>query len=287
MTTLLRFWGVRGSIPTPGPNTAVFGGNTSCVEVRCGEDVIILDGGTGLRELGDDLASSTTPVETSILFSHAHWDHIQGMPFFAPGFSADSKLHLFGSPEGGTLEELLHNQMSGPHFPVDLHALPAEIDFNPVEVGTSFRIGRHFAVTAARLNHPGGVLAYRVEALGRSIVYATDTEHSADGTIDQALVALAEDADVLIYDAQYTPAELDGVDGTCRRGWGHSTWVEAVRVADAARVDRLILFHHDPARDDRAVAAIESQARRQRRDTVAAREGMELALEASFHRRAA
>jgi phosphoribosyl 1,2-cyclic phosphodiesterase len=272
----LRFWGVRGSCPSPGPATAGVGGNTSCVQVSVGDEHVILDGGTGLRALGNEL-SARGPVRASLLFSHVHWDHIQGVPFFAPIFRTDTRLAVYGAPEEGTIEAALIKQMTGPSFPVPFDQLPAALRFETVEPGEPFAVGR-FRVRAAALNHPNGVLAYRLEAGGRSIVYATDTEHYA-GQIDRSLVDLARNADVLIYDAQYTPDEYRGSCGCARIGWGHSTWVEGVRVARAAGVGQLILFHHDPSHDDAAVAEIEQLAAAELPGTIAAREGLAIDLE--------
>ncbi len=273
----LRFWGVRGSCPAPGPATAGVGGNTSCVTVEASGELLILDGGTGLRALGDQLLARG-PVDTAILFSHVHWDHIQGIPFFAPIFRSDTRLAMWGAPEHMTLEAVMQRQMGGPTFPVPLDRVPAELSFHPIDPGAIASIGP-FRITVAGLRHPNGVHGYRIESGGRSIVYATDTEHQA-GTIDAGLVALARGADLLIYDAQYTPAEYLGQIGPARIGWGHSTWEEAVRVASAAGVGQLVLFHHDPTHDDPAIAAIEASAAAILPGTIAAREGLTIELEA-------
>ena len=239
MSLTVRFWGVRGSVPAPGPRTAAVGGNTSCVEVRCGGETIILDAGTGIRGLGERLLAGGRPVSASLLFSHVHWDHIQGFPFFPPLFRRDTALVLHGRPDHGSLESALRQQMTAPSFPVHLGAVPAALSFGEIEPGQPFEVGSAL-VRAARLNHPDGVLAYRIEVEGRAVVFATDTEHHADG-IDRDLVALADGADLLIYDAQYTPEEYAGVIGGPRSGWGHSTWVEGIRVARAAGVGSLVL----------------------------------------------
>ena len=278
MSLTVRFWGVRGSVPAPGPHTASVGGNTSCVEIRLGDgdETIVLDAGTGLRGLGSRMMASGRPVTASLLFSHVHWDHIQGFPFFTPVFRPGTELTLHGCPEEGTLEQAMRRQMVHPSFPVELDALPSRLRYGAFEMERPFRVGSAL-VRAARLNHPNGVCAYRVEAGGRAVVYATDTEHHPD-RIDRNLVALAEDADVLIYDAQYTPEEYSGVIGPSRAGWGHSTWVEGVRLARAAGVGSLVLFHHDPSHDDAAVAAIERAAQTVLPGTVAAREGLTIHL---------
>lgn len=276
MSLTVRFWGVRGSVPSPGAHTSGVGGNTSCVEVRCGDETIVLDAGTGLRGLGERLLAGERPVEASILFSHVHWDHIQGFPFFSPLFRQATELALYGKPDHGSLEGALARQMMAPGFPVNLDAVPAALSYRDLPLGRPFVVGGA-TVRAARLNHPDGVIAYRIEYDGRVVVFATDTEHYAD-RIDRDLVTLAEGADLLIYDAQYTPEEYAGVIGGARIGWGHSTWVEGVRVARAAGAASLVLFHHDPGHDDAAVAAIERAARTILPGTVAAREGLEIHL---------
>lgn len=276
MTLNTRFWGVRGSIPSPGPHTARVGGNTSCVEIRFGDETLILDAGTGLRRLGDAMLRRGGPVNVNFLLSHVHWDHIQGLPFFAPIFRADSVLRIHGRQPA--LETGLRRQMSEPSFPVPFDQLPSNIELVGVEPG-SIEIGA-FSIECAALNHPDGVLAYRIEAGGRSVVYATDTEHYADGEIDNALVELSVGADILIYDAQYTVDEYEGRDGPSREGWGHSTWIEGVRIAREAGVRKLVLFHHDPSHDDDTVDAIERAAAAELAGTIAAREGTEIALEA-------
>lgn len=269
----VRFWGVRGSIAVSGPDTMRTGGNTSCVEVQHAGERLILDGGTGLRALGDSIGFR--PIRAHLLFSHVHWDHIQGVPFFTPAFHPDAELTFVGaSRESGGLRDALARQMKPPQFPIGLDALSAQISWmdlkaEPIELGP-------FRVTPVDLQHPDGILAFRIEAGGSSMVYATDVEHGA--RIDKRLVMLSEGADLLVHDAQYTHAEYLGEGGPPRRGWGHSTWEQAVDVARQAEVGRLALFHHDPRRSDDDVAVIEAQARTRRAHTFAAREGAMVAL---------
>lgn len=274
----VHFWGVRGSIATSGPRFSDVGGNTTCIEVRHGDHRLVLDAGTGVKGLGDQLlaeaGASGRPVQATLLFTHLHWDHIQGFPFFAPGFVPGTSLELLGPIEesGATLEDALRGQMTAPCFPVPLEAMAADKTFGPIGDGARVDIGP-FTVTARRLDHPQGVLGFRIEAEGRAVVFATDTEQALDQPIDPALLALAEGADLLIHDAQYTEAQYAGEDGPCRKGWGHSTYRAACRVAEAAGAGRLALFHHDPGHDDEAVAAIEADAQRYFAPTFAAREG--------------
>ncbi|MBX3217844.1 MAG: MBL fold metallo-hydrolase [Labilithrix sp.] len=270
----IRFWGVRGSIASPGHDTAAVGGNTSCVELACGDTRIVLDAGTGLRALGNHLVASGAtrePLALTLLLSHYHWDHIQGLPFFVPVYMKDTSLTIVGGQNGvGSVRETLERQMCAPVFPVRLDEVGARITTREVRLGEVFDVGAA-TVRVARGNHPGGVVAYRVEHEGKSVVYATDTEHYA--CVDPALRALAEGADVLLYDAQYTPDEYKG-----KVGWGHSTYVAGAELARAAGVGTLVLFHHDPVRSDEGVAGIEAEARALFRSSVAAREGMELDL---------
>ncbi len=273
----IRFWGVRGSIATAGEHTARTGGNTSCVEVRAGGQLFILDAGTGLRALGAALLASKQTVDANLLLSHFHWDHIQGFPFFAPAYVPGSRLAIYGPERAasrGDVRAAMEAQMRAPHFPVGLDAMRASLSFHALPSGASVSFGETH-VAAAAACHPNGCLAYRISAGGRSVVYATDTEHdSASGRIDAGLVALAKGADVLIYDAQYTEAEY-----ASKRGWGHSTNTEGARLAHAARVGQLVLFHHDPAHDDAEIARIERDTQRHFQRTIAAREGLEIALD--------
>ena len=272
----VRFWGVRGSVATSGPETLGVGGNTSCVEVRAGGELIVLDAGTGIRPLGRALVGEG-PRSMTVLFSHFHWDHLQGLPFFAPAYIPGYEIALVG-PErcapGGDVRAAFDAQMRAPHFPVGLDAMRARLSFQAVAAGAIFRVGEVTVQTAAA-RHPNGCLAYRIEWDGHSVVYATDTEHdAASGCVDENLVSLARGAGLLILDAQYTEDEYHGRGGQGpRRGWGHSTPDEALRLADAAGVHRLVLFHHDPAHDDVAVARMEAAAAARRPGTVAAREG--------------
>lgn len=272
----VEFWGVRGSIAVSGERFARTGGNTTCVEVEHDGHRLILDGGTGLRALGERWGFR--PLTATVLFSHLHWDHIQGVPFFTPAFHPDSDLTFVGA---GGVREALAVQMRPPQFPIGLEALVGarrfvDLDLRSSPVASAFEIGP-FRITPCEQDHPDGVVVYRIEAGGRSLVFATDTEHGGH-RIDRALVDLSEGCDLLIHDAQYTDAEYRGEAGPARRGWGHSTWGEAVEVARRAAARRLALFHHDPSRSDDAVDAIEADARARLPAAFAAREGGAVAL---------
>jgi phosphoribosyl 1,2-cyclic phosphodiesterase len=278
MELIVRFWGVRGSIASPGAEMAGVGGNTSAIEIEAGPRHLVLDAGTGLRAMGESLARRGVH-EMVLCLSHLHWDHIQGLPFFRPGWMPTTSLRIVGSRSSSapsvSLEEALASQMTPPHFPVRLADMRARRTFTELGEGEALDLGE-VALASARLNHPDGVTAYRIDCGGRAVVYATDVEHGTEA--DERLIALARGADVLIYDAMYTDDEYAGRRGPSRAGWGHSTWQEGCRIADRAGVGRLVLFHHDPARTDAEVEAIEAQAAAVRPGTVAAREGLEIRL---------
>ena len=275
MSLSIRFWGVRGSCPSPGPDTALVGGNTSCVEIVAGETRIALDAGTGLRAMGGAMLREGRKVDLTVLLSHVHWDHIQGLPFFAPIYVPGSHLTLAGGATTTPLRDSLRRQMSAPNFPVDWNDLPSAIDYAELRDGSRLQVGEA-EVRVARANHPDAVFAYRVEHRGRSVVYATDTEHYS--CVDPRLLSLARGADVLVYDAQYLPEEYAGQTGMSRVGWGHSTYEAGAALAKAAGVSKLVLFHHDPSRTDQGVEAIEARAHDVFEDVVAAREGMTIEL---------
>jgi phosphoribosyl 1,2-cyclic phosphodiesterase len=275
MSTKIRFWGVRGSIASPGAETAGVGGNTSCVEILAGDTRLICDAGTGMRRLGESLVKEG-PSEMTLLLSHLHWDHIQGLPFFLPAYVPGNRIAVVGRPTAeSSLREALEDQMKAPHFPVRFADLGAEVGFHHVSPGQVTHVG-DAVIRSAQGNHPGGVTAYRIEHRGRSVVYATDTEHYS--CVDPALLALAAGADVLIYDAQYTPEEYEGKIGRSKVGWGHSTWEAATTLAEQAEVSELVLFHHDPQRTDEGVKEVERAAQTRFSSTVAAREGMTFEL---------
>jgi len=261
--TFLKFWGVRGSIPTPGRKTVRYGGNTACVELKFGKTHLVFDAGTGLRLLGQQLIQHRQ-VKLTILLSHYHSDHLMGLPFFDPIFKATTELNIYGAttPLGGPCEAV-KRQFSPPSFPVDFSSLHAQIKFHSVKAKDKFSIGS-IEIEAAHLNHPNQAIAYRARAGKRDVVYASDHEH--DGYGDQSLIEFCANADILIYDAMYS-------NKTYKKGWGHSTWQEAIRVAKNAKVKRLFLFHHDPENDDKALAQIQQAAKKQFAGARVAKEG--------------
>lgn len=271
----IHFWGVRGSIATPGIGTVRYGGNTPCIEMRCHGKRIIFDGGTGLRVLGQQLVKEM-PIEANIFFTHSHWDHIQGFPFFTPAFIKGNTFNIYGkiAPNGATMQELLEDQMLHPNFPVPLRVMASSMKFHDVDVTEKIDLGNGVEIEPGILNHPGEATGYRVSWGDEVAVYATDTEHFAD-RLDDSLVHLARNADVLIIDSAYTDEEYWSKTSP-KVGWGHSTWQEAVKVAEAANVKTLVIFHHDPLHDDDKLDEIGEQVKARFPGAVMAREGMSL-----------
>jgi phosphoribosyl 1,2-cyclic phosphodiesterase len=272
----VSFHGVRGSIATAGETTRRYGGNTSCVAVEVAGHHLIFDAGTGIRGLGDDLvrASGGGRIHVDLFFSHLHWDHIQGFPFFAPAYAPHNRVdvwHVRADEQAPTVREVLAEQMRPPTFPVGIDMMRSELCFHELTPEAIVRVGPA-RVRSAAVDHPNGCVAWRIEHEGAAIVYATDLEHPADAP-PPALVELARGADLLIYDAMYTPEEYEA-----RRGWGHGTFEAGAAVAEAAGVAELCLFHHDPAHDDGFMDALGARARRRFANTIVAAEGMVLEL---------
>ena len=271
---LVRFWGTRGSIATPGPRTLGYGGNTSCVEVRCDGEILIFDAGTGIRELGHTLVQEAhgRPLTVHLFISHTHWDHIQGFPFFLPAYQASTVIHVYGAPgQGRSLERVLRGQMDADYFPVALGDLAARIEVHEYRA-EDFRVGGA-EIAATYLNHPGMTLGYRVRHEGKTLVYATDNEpfrqtldhlgrraeagREFGGRLDEEFVRFVEGADLYIGEAQYTDEEYPA-----KVGWGHSSLSATVEVALKARARQLALFHHDPMHGDDVVSAMVEVAQR-------------------------
>ncbi|MBE9179474.1 MBL fold metallo-hydrolase [Oculatella sp. LEGE 06141] len=272
----VRFWGVRGSIACPGESTVRYGGNTSCVEMKVGGRRLIFDGGTGLRGLGQSLLPAM-PLEAHMFFTHSHWDHIQGFPFFVPAFVKGNRFKIYGAiaPNGSTIEQRLNDQMLHPNFPVPLQIMGANLEFHDLEIGESVQID-DILVENALLCHPGEAVGYRINWRGHAAAYVTDTEHFPD-RLDENVLWLARNADLLIYDATYTDDEYYS-EKSSKIGWGHSTWQEAVKVAKAANVKKLVIFHHDPLHNDNFMDQIKENTAQQFPNSVVAWEGLEIDL---------
>ena len=276
---LVRFWGVRGSTPTPQSENLRYGGNTSCVEVRVNGHIYVFDCGTGFRNLGKQLSQEQAvngrnghPINAHIFLSHFHWDHIQGIPFFSPLYNdRDSSFVFHSSSRTRGLQQALEEQMADPYFPVNMSDMAAHRQFCTIDEGRTKLEG--CTVQAKWLNHPQGCLGFRMETEGKVIVYATDNE-PGHPVFDKNVRKLAEGADVLIYDAQYLPEEY----AARKQGWGHSHWREAINVVMESGAKELILFHHDPDHSDSCIDSVVKQAREHYPKVRAASEGMEIVL---------
>jgi phosphoribosyl 1,2-cyclic phosphodiesterase len=273
MAVKVRFWGVRGSISTPSPRHIAFGGNTSCIEVRIGERLIILDAGTGIRNLGNSLVKEDIK-SFDILLSHTHWDHMNGFPFFAPAYDPKCDItikagHLI---DQGGLKRVLSDQMTQPMFPVPLEAMNSRMSIEDFRTGENLSMGDGIEIKTAMLNHPNGATGYRIEHDGRSLCYITDTEH-VPGKPDKNILNLIEGADLVIYDSTYTEEEFPA-----KVGWGHSTWNEGVKLCRSAGAGSMAIFHHDPDHEDDFMDKLETEARGEWNNVFAAREQMEVEL---------
>jgi len=270
----VRFWGVRGSIAAPGPATARYGGNTSSIEVRCGGRLLMLDGGTGLRYLGATLLGPA-PLDADIFFTHTHFDHVCGLPFFKPFFQPQNSFRLWAGHLGGgmTLHRVLREFMMAPLFPVPPEVFKAKMEYRDFKGGDTLTLTPASGITVrtAVLNHPDGATGYRIEYGGKSVCYVTDTEH-VPGTPDRNVLGLIQGADIVIYDCMYTDEEY----ATSYVGWGHSTWQEAVRLCKPAGVKKLVVFHHDPDHDDDRLDAIGREVAAAMPGAIVAREGLTL-----------
>ena len=273
----VKFWGVRGSTPTPQAENMRYGGNTSCVEVRVGEQLYIFDCGTGFRVLGqqlqDEFGEKKLPLSAHVFVSHFHWDHIQGIPFFRPLYDrTDSQFLFHCSSRTRSLKQVMDEQMASPYFPVNLSQMQAQQKFYDIDSGR-LNLEDGVQIQASWLNHPQGCMGFRMETKDGVLVYATDNE-PGDAAFDKSVRKLAEGADVLIYDAQYLPEQYAAE----KRGWGHSHWREAVNVVMESGAKELVLFHHDPDHDDACIDRVVKQAREHYPKVRAAAEGMEITL---------
>jgi len=264
----IKFWGVRGSIPTPGSEFSEFGGNTSCVEVKIDENLIVFDMGSGLKNLGESIINRNIR-KFDILISHFHYDHTCGLPFFRPAFTTGYKFSI----RSGILttreqtKKVLQKQISSPSFPITIDEFLADVEYNSFKVKKDFYIGKEIKIKTILLNHPDGAVGYRVENKNKSICYITDHEHDLKRQ-NKELMNFVKDTDALIYDCTY-----DDEDFKNYIGWGHSTWQEAVRMAQKSSVKKLFVYHHNPENNDNEMKNIESKCAKINKDYLVAREG--------------
>ena len=265
----VRFWGVRGSIACPGPSTIRYGGNTPCIEVRCGEHVLVFDAGTGLRPLGLELIKDKTIRQVDIFITHCHLDHVVGLPFFAPLFRKGYRVRVWAGNllPANSIERVMRGLMSSPLFPIQIEIFKAAIEFHDFRSGDVLRPHENVVLRTAPLDHPDASNGYRLEYGGRTFALVSDTE-GFPGKCDNDLLSLADHADLAVYDATYTEDEI-----VSRIGWGHSTWLRGIRLAEKANVKHLCLFHHDPSHDDDFMDTLAAEANDVRAGTVTAREG--------------
>ena len=273
----LTFWGVRGSIASPGVHTVIFGGNTSCVSVEYQDHIFIFDGGTGIRKLGQYLDAKKEPpvIAGHIFLSHMHWDHIQGLPFFSPAFSEENRFTIYGEGKYKmTLPQILKEQMQRPYFPVDMKSLfRADITFQQVDPQQVVPIAPGISVTPFRLTHPNGALGYVLALANLRIAYVTDHEHRL-GQLSKNVTETVLSVDVLIHDSQYTREQL----AACKKGWGHSAWEDVVDLAIQCDVKQLFLYHHDPDTSDEVLNERQLLAQQRFPHTIVAREGLKVPL---------
>lgn len=270
----IKFYGVRGSISVSGRKYQEFGGNTTCVLLEGPRRSVIFDAGTGIRELGKEMIKDPrigVERDCLIAFSHFHWDHIQGLPFFLPAYDSKRKFTISAIGReryGKDLRGIFATQMQEEYFPVSLDGMGANWKF--LQTAVDHFVMDNAFVRTLKHGHPGGAYSYRVhDSSGKVVVFCTDIEHGE--RLDPDIVAFARGADILIHEGQYTPEEL-----TAKRGWGHSSWEQAVQVAEEAQVPRLVITHHDPDHDDEFLLDIEQQCQSRLPRAVLAREGMEI-----------
>lgn len=265
----VAFWGVRGSLASPGRDFQRTGGNTICASATCGERLVIFDAGTGIRELGSRLLAQNKIRRIDLMMTHVHYDHIEGIPFFGPFFSPDFTINVWlGHIDGAaTTEAAIRGLMRRPYFPVGPDVFRAKVAYRQVEPFAKFDLGDGVAVRTSPINHPGGATAYRVDYRGKSFAFVTDMEHDP-GETDPSVVELVRDVDLFAYDSSFTDEELPEY-----RGYGHSTWEEGLRLRAKSNAGAYFAIHHMPFRTDAEVNAIEAQIRKRHAKSGVAREG--------------
>lgn len=266
---LVKFWGVRDSIPSPGPDTVRYGGNTACLEMQVGSQRLVFDGGTGLRVLGQAMMSQL-PIEAHLFFTHFHWDHIQGFPFFVPAFVKGNQFHLYGAiaPNGDTIEQRLHNQMLQPNFPIPLEIMQADLQFHTLTVGQPLQLGE-VTINTANLSEEDEAVGYRVTWHNHTATYISTTE-SFSSQLTQNVLDLAQNANLLIIDALHPQQNTTGE---------YASWQEAVNIAKTAQVGKLVISHHDPLHTDEFLDHVKDHISLALEGGMIAYEGLEIRLD--------
>lgn len=268
----VRIWGTRGSTPISAVDCSTFGGNTTCISVTSRDGVlVVVDSGTGIRDLGSYLLGQL-PVDMHLLYTHYHWDHIQGFPFFVPAFIPGNKINIYGqSKDGMTVREVIEKRlMAPPNFPVPMNVMGADLQFQELLDQGEIQFTKDFKVSYLPLFHPNGVLGYRFEDHGKVFTFLTDIEHCSETETDNNPLTLSMGAEVVAYDSQYTPDEY-----MTRVNWGHSTYEAGLRLVESAKAQKLLMIHHDPAHNDITLKAMES-------DAIAMAKSMNLEVEAAY-----
>jgi phosphoribosyl 1,2-cyclic phosphodiesterase len=270
----VAFWGVRGTLASPGPAFRRTGGNTICAGLTCGDRLVVFDAGTGIRELGSRLLAQDKIRHIDLMLTHVHYDHVEGVPFFGPFFSPDFKIDVWlGRIDGAeTTEAAVKGLMRRPYFPVGPDVFRADVHYRRIQPFAQIDLGDGIAVRTAPLNHPGGATAYRVDFHGKSFAFVTDVEHEP-GKSDPAIVELIRNVSMFAYDSSFTDEELSEY-----RGYGHSTWEEGLRLRAKANAHSYLAIHHMPFRTDKEIDQIEAKIRKQSPKSGVAREGDVIAL---------
>ena len=270
----VTFWGTRGTLPVSGAPFARTGGNTNCIEVTCGQHTIIIDAGTGIRELGSKLVANSPEQKIHLFLTHAHYDHVEGIPFFAPFFMNDAKIDINCGKLEGTenTASLIKNLMKPPYFPVGPEVFSADIDYNTLEENAVFNISDEIKVSTTPMNHPGGATGYRIDFAGKSFACITDTEH-VNGQHDEKILKLIDNIDVFSYDCSLLDKEMDDF-----QGYGHSTFEEGIRLAKLSHARSMLASHHMPFRTDDDLEYIERAMKKENEAYKIAREGDNIKL---------